>query len=262
MATLSTGYGGLSRLYDHEYRGYQADLDLYLDRLRENRVRGPLLELGCGTGRVALRLAEAGYPVTGLDLSESMLRRARRRRRRLTPTAAGRLHFARRDMTSFHLPAAFGAVIIAFSTFNMLIGDDQRSSCLACCADHLSPRGVLLMDLFAPSPHPATGGAARSLRVDSRFLVPPWGHEAEKQVEETPRGDLLDVRYRYTVRRPRDGSAVDELEVRFTLAPLTRPKLEKLLYDAGFDVETVYGDYRGNPYGPRSPRLIVEARRL
>jgi SAM-dependent methyltransferase len=94
-------FASLEALYDAEHRTLVADIDLYLDLLHEARVRGPVLELACGSGRVAAPLALAGHRVTGLDLSAGMLRRARARRRTLPPEAAARLRFSRQDMRSF-----------------------------------------------------------------------------------------------------------------------------------------------------------------
>jgi SAM-dependent methyltransferase len=254
------GYGCIASIYDGEYRDFDADVALYLSILHDERVRGPVLELGCGTGRVALPLIRAGHRVTGVDISHEMLARARRNRRTLTAEQAMRLRFSLQDMTRFRFPRRFSAALVAFSTFALVTEPEGRTSCLERVHHHLDPGGLLLVDL----PHPRMVGGTHAARFESRFQVPPWGHVVDKVVEErdAPDGRQRLVRYRYTVSRWIDGAVVDRIEARFGLARLERREVEQLLYANGFDVEQVLGNYRGQPLGPRSPRMIFQARRL
>lgn len=254
------GYGGIAKIYDGEYRDFSSDVALYLRLLAEERVRGPLLELGCGTGRVALPLVRAGHRVTGVDISQAMLARARRNRRALPPEDAMRLRFSLQDMTCFGFPRRFSAAIIAFSTLALVTEGEGRARCLELVHRHLETGGLLLVDL----PHQRATGTGGDARVAGRFRVSPWGHVVDKVVEErdAPDGGQRLVRYLYTVRRWTDDAVLDRFEVSFGLARLERREVEEALYGAGFDVEHVLGDYRGNPHGPRSPRMIFQARRL
>lgn len=251
-------YGSLARLYDDEYRHATEDVDLYLRLLAAERVRGPVLDLGCGTGRISLPLARAGHRMTGVDLAEPMLRRARRRRRGLPPEAAIRLRFARQDIVRLQLPCRYRAAILAFSTLNMVLGADNRSSALVRIARHLEPGGLLVVDLANPSP-----GGAGGRRVSS-FRTERLGHLVEKLTEERSGSadGRLAVRYSYLVRRWVDDAVVDRLEVDFELDRVGRREVEGSLYAAGFDVERVLGDHRESPFSAGSPRLIVVARRL
>lgn len=255
------GYGDLARIYDGEYGRMAADVDLYLRAVGDERIGGPVLELGCGTGRIAVPLALAGHRVTGVDLSEAMLRRARARRRTLPPEVQIRLRFSRQDMRTFRFPRPFDAAVVAFSSFNLLPGPDDRAACLTCLAAALNPGAPLLLDLAAPG---GSGPAAAPMRFASRFLLPPRGHVVDKLVEQRldPLRDVLLVRYDYRVRRWADDVEVDHLAVEFELARLHRAAVESALYAAGFDVETVAGDYRGTPFRPGAARMVVAARRL
>lgn len=254
-----SGYGGVARFYDGEYNGFHQDVDFYLGRLADERVRGPVLTPGCGTGRVAAPLAAAGYRVSGLDHSEAMLRRARRRRRSLAPEARLRLRFSCQDMTDFRYRYPFGAVVLAFSTFNLLADAAARRACLECVARHTAPGGLLLADLFNPG---APTAAPR--RSTTQFRLPPFGHLVEKIIEELddPAGGATRVRYSYQERRWHDDGLVDRLEVEFLLARVARTEMSELLGSHGFDVEEVYGDYAGRAFGERRPRMIFQARRL
>ncbi len=253
------GYGSLSRLYDDEYRDATDDIAFYIRTLSDDRVRGPVLDLGCGTGRVAIPLALAGFGVTGVDLSGAMLRRAWRRRRLLPPEAAVRLRFSLQDISQLSQRGRFQAAVMAFSTLQMLTTRDDRRACLKGIAAHLTPGGVLLADLFASGPvnPPDT-------RFVSSFRLARLGHLVEKVVEE--RHDLfrgvIRVRYSYSVRRWTDDRVMNTLDATFEVARLTRQEVEADLDAAGFDIEAVLGDYRGRPMGPGSPRMLFVARRL
>jgi SAM-dependent methyltransferase len=250
-----------ARLYDGEYGRMDADLDLYLRLMADERPRGAILELGCGTGRVAVPLALAGHRVTGLDREPAMLRRARRRRRALPSEAAIRLRFSLQDMRDFRFPRPHAAAIVPFSGLNLLATRSDRAACLECLADALAGGAPLVLDLASPG-----DGADRGItvRAASRFLLPPHGHVVDKLVEQ--RLDLVRgvvcVEADYRVHRWVDGVEVDRLKVRFDLARIERREIESDLFAAGFDVEAVWGGYRGTPYRPGHPRLIVVARRL
>jgi len=255
-------YGGLSRLYDYEYAGFDSDIHFYLERLKTNRIRGLILDLGAGTGRVALALARAGYSVVGLDNSPAMLRRARRNRRRLGGEAALRVKFSQQDMTDFRFRRSFAAAIISFSTLAMLTGPEQHLSCLTRIHEHLEPGGRLFIDLFAPSLKPIQPEGQPRL-TGHAFHIPPYGHLVEKAVEERrhPHNQTIDVTYHYRKKRYGGEKIIGEFVVSFVLADLTFKDVETALEKTGFDLEEVFGDYQGRPFGPASPRMIFEAGR-
>ena len=258
---MVSSFGSLAALYDGEHRTLSADIDLFLAVLHDARVRGPVLELACGSGRVAVPLALAGHRVTGLDLSRTMLRRARTRRQGLPPEVAVRLRFSQQDMRRFRFRRPFDAAIIAFSSLALLPEPADRLACLQCLAGHLRPRAPLIIDL----PNPQDDPLRQTPRmVTSLFQLPRWGHVVEKLVEETADADRRTTRVRYRYRLLPDGGAppIELAETSFELARIERREVEAMLYAAGFDVVAVTGDYRGAPQTTRSPRLVLHAERL
>lgn len=119
--------------------GRPHDVAFYCDAARE--FGDPVLELGCGTGRVTMALAERGYRVTGLDLSKPMLERAEEKRAKLPAEKRALVHLLHGDMTRFDLREKFSLVIIPFRPFQHLLETDQQVSCLDSVRRHLTSEG-------------------------------------------------------------------------------------------------------------------------
>src|SRR6266436_2259475 len=125
-------------------KGRVQDVAFYRDAARE--FGDPVLELGCGTGRITMALAEAGKRITGLDLSERMLERAVKKRGALRVEARERIHFVQGDMARFDLGEKFRLVIIPFRPLQHLLEVQQHMDCLDCVRKHLAPGGRLILD--------------------------------------------------------------------------------------------------------------------
>jgi SAM-dependent methyltransferase len=137
--------GGLSPVWhDVECAAYTADLDLWRGLAED--AGGPVLDLGCGTGRVALDLAARGFEVTGLDsdpaLIDTLRARARERQLRVDAVAA--------DVRSFELGRTFALAISPMQVAQLLGGADGRARMLAAVRRHLQPGGLLAVALANP----------------------------------------------------------------------------------------------------------------
>lgn len=126
----------------------EGDAQFYCDCAR--RFGGEVLELGVGTARVAIALAEAGYNVTGLDLSPAMLERARQKVADVPPSVAERLTFVQGDMSAFDLGRTFPLILVPFRAFQHLLEPAAQRGALTCMHRHLVPGGHLVIDLFDP----------------------------------------------------------------------------------------------------------------
>jgi SAM-dependent methyltransferase len=107
------------------------DLESYSELAQS--TGGPVLELGCGTGRLTVPLG-----AVGLDIDADMLAVARRR---------GARQLVRADMRRFALARRFGLVAIPYNSLQLLLSDDDRVSCLRCAVRHLSPAGVVALEV-------------------------------------------------------------------------------------------------------------------
>jgi SAM-dependent methyltransferase len=136
--------GDATSWHDVECSSYEADLPLWRE-LAAGRG-GSVLDIGCGTGRVALDLAARGHGVTGLDsdpgLVRELARRARQRGLRVDAVTA--------DARSFSLPRRFALALAPMQVVQLLGGAEGRRRALACVARHLEPGGLLAVALADP----------------------------------------------------------------------------------------------------------------
>ena len=135
----------IADVYDERYSdAFSADTTAAVSFLKELAGRGPALELGIGTGRIALPLAEDGVEVHGIDASEAMLARLREKAGgdAITTTVG--------SFADFSLDARFRLVYVVFNTFFALLTQDEQVSCFAAVARHLTPDGVFAMQAFVP----------------------------------------------------------------------------------------------------------------
>jgi SAM-dependent methyltransferase len=138
-------YGdGVADVYDAWYGG--GDTGPMVERLAALAGSGPALELGIGTGRVALPLSAKGVAVQGIDASGAMLDRLRAK-----DGAAG-LSITQGDFTEFNLDRRFELVYVVFNTFFSLLEQEGQVRCFRSVAAHLAPGGRFLLECFVPDP--------------------------------------------------------------------------------------------------------------
>jgi SAM-dependent methyltransferase len=213
---------------------------------------GDVLELGCGTGRIALPVAKSGVPVTGVDRSAPMLERARRRvvRGRL----GDRVSLVRGDIRLLPFRSGrFGLVMAPYGILQSLTRERDLGAALASVARVLEKGGRFGIDLVPDLP-------AWDEYRERKTLAGRMGRDTRVQLIETVRQDrpkrltIFDQRYT-TVRRG------EEREHRFSLTfrTLTVPQMAGRLERAGFAVDAVLGDYLGGPWDLRADVWVLLA---
>lgn len=246
----------IARFFDADYAGYLDDLPAI--QAFAQRTGGPLLELGCGTGRLLAPLAQAGYTVTGVDLSPEMLRLAAAR-----AAAAGvaeRVTLVQGDYTDAPLAGPYRLAFIVMNTFLHLPTQAAQLAALRHWREHLAPGGLLLIDVFHPDVHQLATLDGR-LEWDKTWSDPESGATVMKWVTRTV--DLAEQTVHVTLIY--DETAADG-SLRRTLVPfdtryLWRFEAELLLDKAGFALEALYGDWDLGPFESTSERMILVARR-
>lgn len=238
------------------------DVPFYLSAARQ--FGDPILELGCGTGRITLALARAGQRITGLDLSERMLARCAEKRATLPTEMRERVHLIQADMARFDLGEKFRLVIVPFRPFQHLLETDQQVSCLESVRRHLPAAGRrvgersghLILDFFHTD--------ARRMHdpefLDERFVAEyemPGGRRVrltERVVAFHRAQQRNDVEMIYTVKG-NDGRE-ERLVFAFTVRYFFRYEVEHLLARCGFRVSAVYGNFDDSPLSDDSPEMI------
>lgn len=249
------------RAYDAFYDDPPAYLagDIAYYRTLAARTGGGVLELGCGTGRVAIPLAAAGYRVVGVDLSEGMLQHARQRAASLPEGRRQLVSFRQGNMTDLDLSQRFALITSPFRAFQHLLTPQDQLRALAVMRRHLEDDGLLSLHLFDPRLDLLTEDAAR--HAGHAGTSPVTGHRFEAEIE-TCRFDFL-AQTRHDLWRYReyaaDGDLRAEARREMVLRWTYRHELHHLLARAGFRVDAEYSDFAGTP--PRyGGELIVEAR--
>jgi SAM-dependent methyltransferase len=239
--------GLLVEIYDASFPEEIGDVPFYEDLAR--RTGGPVLELGCGTGRVVWPLAEAGLRVVGLDLSAPMLRQAEARRADHTEDVGARVRFEAGDMARFDLPERFRFVYSACRAFQSLLTPEDQRACLECVHRHLEPGGILILNLFDPRLEWCADGDVEETYAPDTFRHPETGHDVLVEIRSRRNDALSQVlleKWRLTERDAQGQTLRQEeevLEARWTY----RHEMRYLLELCGFHVEAEYSDFKKSP---------------
>jgi SAM-dependent methyltransferase len=255
-------YAPIAALYDLSYGEFADDIDFYENLARS--VDGPVLELGVGTGRVAIPLAQAGFEVVGLDVSPAMLAVAEQRLKESIP-AKRKLTLQSGDMTAFDLGRRFGFIFVAADTFQHLLTARQQQGCLTCVAGHLAPGGLFVFSIRSPATVSwDDAGLPSPLLLDWTKLDPETGDLIMKFVASEADPARMVRRMTYIYDRVHGGSSLQRSVFQTDLRYCTEAEIRLLLQQVGLHVTHVYGDYDLTPVGVGDNLIFVattEARR-
>ena len=260
MSTISASEF-YAQTYDDSVPDWPGEIDFYRElALKVKSTGGTMLEVACGTGRVAIRLAQQEVKVVGLDISPAMLAVARQK-----SSALENMHWVQGDMRSFELSEQFELVIIPGHAFQNLNTPQDQVACLECIKRHLTPAGTLVVHLdhqdigwlgdlasgkggvFEVAEqfrHPQTGRPIHTSRA--------WSYEPATQTaicqtiweEIDENGQVVERWQKDPVR----------------LHCVFRFEMEHLLRRVGYAVEAVWGDFFRNKLEDRSPNMVWVAR--
>ena len=256
-STKEQGYEGwddYAAYYDWENAQTVGKRDIPFWRRMASAAKGPVLELGCGTGRVAMPLARSGTTVVGIDRSDSMLDRARRRVRR--SRLQKRVKLVRGDIRHLPFPArSFPLVIAPYGILQSLLVERDLKKTLEAVSGVLKRGGTFGLELVADLP----AWSEYSRRVSLKGKRGPNGAPItliESVQQDRKRGI---TRFEQEFVEGRGGAAARRT---FSLAfrTLTVPQMVNRLEKAGLEVSAVLGDYQGGPWDLRAEVWIILAR--
>ena len=250
-----------AQTYDAWVPDWPGELDFYRELAAAAMRDGAgVLEIACGTGRIAARLAQEGVAIVGMDRSPEMLEVAREKTRGLT-----NIRWVEADMRSFELNGRFGLVIIPGHSFQYLNTPDDQVACLECIKRHLRPDGVLVIHLDHQDV--AWLGGLRGekggrLEPADQFQNPKTGRQVRgfRAWSYEPAGQTATSRALWE-ELGADGQVVERWEsAPVRLHCVFRYEMEHLLARVGFAVDAVYGDFYRGPLMDASSDMIWVAR--
>ena len=254
---MATDFDSWADIYDSVYSYVRADIPFYVELARE--AGGPVLELGCGTGRVALPIAEAGAEIVGIDSSEAMLAVARHKAE-ARPALGDKLTLLRGDMRDLSLGRRFGLVIIPFGGFLSLLTVEDQMKTLNGIKQHLSPRGTLAFNIFVPDLDMLTqeGDVPYHFRdvtdpkTGARYVL--WHQSSYDNHDQIVNARII------VEALDADGVVTKRLYRDFQLRYVHRWEMHHLLTTCGFEVESLYGDFDDSPFDETSTEMVWVAK--
>lgn len=237
-----------ARLFDAQYCSFKDDFPFW-EHLAD-QTGGPILEMGCGTGRLVRALARKGYRIFGLDNDRAMLSLAQKI---LVKELIPRVEWVLSDLSSFRLYEPVRLAIGALNTFAYL-DDAQFCTALHCAKASLQVGGLIALDLPPFDPDPG-GTLEQDLPLDS-FSDPIKGTAIELRAQiDAQDVHRVNVTWLYDELHP-DGR-ITRHQWEQTYYQRGEEKVRKLIEKCGLSLHSTYGGYAFEPYKPDSERLLA-----
>ncbi len=242
--------------YDADYASlrWDADVPFYVDAARESG--GPVLEMGCGTGRILLPTARAGIRIHGIDLSPGMLAQLESKLAAEPAEVRDRVSFAQGDIRTAEVGRRFSLVTAPFGVAQLLLSREDQRAWLCNVRRHLLPGGALCFDVFQPNFSYLV--EPRGPYTDVDRTDPATGRRTRRIARTTPRNEfqMIDVDFQWIVEE--DGRTTEtggSLRLRW----FTRGELENLLELEGFQITDYWGSFAREPFGEGATEQIIRA---
>lgn len=251
-----TNFDTIAHYYDIIYADRTDDIELWLALAAEAGT--DILEIGCGTGRVTIPLLEAGFRVTGIDISPEALSIARKK---VDETDFGeQVTLAQADMRNFRVPRTdFDMAFIPINTFMHCLTTADQQATLKTAYHHLRSGGWLVVDVYHPYP-PALLEADGRMELAGQFSTADnhtvqWFSSRQLQLDE----QIQQVTF---LLDEIDGAGnLRRHTLNFPMRYVHRFEMELLLTGAGFSVMEILGDYDQSLFYAESPRMIFLAQK-
>lgn len=240
---------------DMGYNIGEADIVFYLDYARR---LSPVLELGCGTGRIMKPIIDNQIEVLGLDTSTKMIQQARHN---LSGCDSRFYGLICSDISRFSLKKSFRLAICAFSTYSKLLTDSDQASFFESVSGHLMRGGVCLIDMFVQQPQflSKTSGDYIQDYKNRWFQSKECWISRRKRIWRNVMPCVNKIELEYTI------TDLNQNKDAFTLYDYTRysssDEIEALLVKAGLEVRNMFSDYGKTKFRPGMKKMIFEARR-
>jgi SAM-dependent methyltransferase len=255
MQPCVDSYRVSAKYYDGAYAAMKdlVDTAFYCELARQ--YRGPVLEIGCGTGRILRAIAREGIEIHGVDNSAPMLATLKESLARETPEVRDRISLHAGDMRDFRLGRRFPLVTIPFRPMQHMYTVTDQVRALTSAAAHLQNDGILAFDVFYPK------FERLPLRIGEEQLEAEWSSEPGTVIRRFFRKDSFDkIQQRFTItfifRVYRDDQLTREEQETFSMSYYTYPHLRALFLLAGLEPIAEYGSFSKTPLDNDSEEMI------
>ena len=243
-------YDPLADLYDLEYV-HDYDVPFWISLAQ--RDGDSVVEWGAGTGRIAVPLAEAGFDVTAVEISKTMIGRGRNK--------SETVEWICGDMRDAKLGKKYKLAICTFNSFLCLTSVDETLAFLVNASKHLEPDGLLGIEVSAFSPEElAEDSDGTKRQYDFTRKLPGGKLERFSLSRYDAASQIMEMRLFYELYGDNGvlrSHEAHDLKIRIA----NRDELVLMLRLAGFEVEAIYGGFEGEPYTAESDHLILLARK-
>ncbi len=254
---LDDSYSSGAKYYDAAYsvKDNLVNRDFYLDLA--NEYGGPVLEFGCGTGRITLPLARQGVDVTGMDASHSMLEVLRAKLAKESDSVRRRTRVVEGDFRTHYLGDQFSLVVIPFRPMQHMYTTEDQLAALKNARRHLANGGILAFDVFNPRFDKIISG------VGEEFLEFEW--PAQDGTDRIIRRyfvkdeiDLINLNFsgRFIFRLCEGNKVLSEEVQSLKMSFYTYPHLKLLFQAVGLESVGEFGSFARIPIGPEAPEMI------
>lgn len=249
-------YETLARYYDQIHASLTVDLPFILKMAEEQG--GPLLELGSGTGRLLIPLAEAGFQITGIDNSPEMLEIARRRLAKMPASVQQSVTLLEEDILSVSRDAIDQRFALTLLSYNTLLhfNDLEIGRLLRGLAGLMQPGGRMLIDIA--NPFLVAGATYTQVPLFEASFIDEMNNERVEQWSVSSLDEntqTLTVTWTFQAADGDTKTQVVEIAYHYHYPH----QVDLLLQQAGFKLETIWGDYEEAPFDENSERLLMLA---
>ena len=226
-------------------RNQQSRLDFYLNQA--NKYGDPVLELACGTGEIAIMIANEGMLVTGLDFSQKMLDQAIKK----SSEKNLKIQWIKEDMTNFNIKKKFSSILMPGAAMNWILNYKDIESCLFCVKNHLKQDGRFIFDVFNPDLDILLKDPSEKY---PRFEYPNPHGKGKVIVSGSNAYDrLTQISHFKSYYKIENKEIVRSVKLRMYFPQ----ELDALLYYNGFKIDNKFGIFDEEPFNSDSNHQII-----
>ncbi|MEI4800293.1 class I SAM-dependent methyltransferase [Bacillus sp. NPDC077411] len=248
-------YGNTARFYDLEERKDCGELSFYLERA--SKLSGDILEIACGTGRITLPLAQAGFSVWGIDLSEYMLHLLKEKLHTLSNEIQKNVHLQQASMTNFVMNKSYNLILIPGISYQALLKKEDQIECLKTVYHHLKADGEFIFNVFRPFK-----------QLDETWIQPEkiqWEKidpQTGSTIQKSHIAKAIDVEHQiiypeYIFRITHENGTKEELREQLSLKYYYYEQITDMIQAAGFTIAEQYGNYDGSSIEDGAEMIFV-----